>query len=104
MSKSKSKPARAVLEKMLCGALTFAQMVRAIRETDGVSQSALADRLGIGKSYVSDVENGRKLPTVAKAAEWAEALGYPAEAFVMLALQAQVAEAGLKLRVEVSAA
>ena len=100
----KPKRARKVLEKTLGGPLTFGQMVRSIRETDEVSQGALAQALGIGKSYVSDVENGRKSVTIEKAVEWAKALGYPRELFVQLALQQQVNDAGLKMLVDVRAA
>ena len=92
---SKSKSARAVLEKINRGPLTFAQLVRTVRETDEVSQEELAKRLKVGKSFVSDVENGRRVPSIEKSAEWARALGYPFEVFVEAAVRSMVAEAGL---------
>jgi len=98
---AKSKSARAVLERLNGGPLTFGQMVRAIRETDGVTQEGLAGRLGIGKAFVSDVENGRRVPSAEKALEWGKALGYPSAMFVELALQAQLDAAGIRMTVGV---
>jgi transcriptional regulator with XRE-family HTH domain len=100
----KSKSARSVLEKLNGGPLTFGQMVRSIRETDNLTQEALAQRLGIGKAFVSDVENGRRVPSAEKALEWGKALGYPSALFVELALQGQLDAAGIKLKVGVKAA
>jgi len=99
---SKSKSARAVLEKMNGGPLTFAQLVRAVRETDEVSQEELAKKLKIGKSFVSDVENGRRVPSIEKAAEWAVVLGYPFDSFIEAAVRSMVAEADLPAAVNVS--
>lgn len=102
---AKSKSARAVLEKMNRGPLTFGQMVKAIRETDEMTQEELASRLDIGKSFVSDVENGRRVPSIEKAAEWAVALSQHRVVFVEKVLQEQVRQAGINdMRVEVRAA
>jgi transcriptional regulator with XRE-family HTH domain len=104
MGMGKSKSARKVLEKLNSGPLTFGQMVRSIRETDEVTQDELASRLRVGKSFVSDVENGRRVPSAEKAVEWAKALGYPAHTFVRTVLQDQLNAASIKMTVDVRAA
>ena len=38
--------------------------VRRLRETQGWSQEEYADRAGIHRTYVSDIERGRRNPTV----------------------------------------
>ena len=38
--------------------------VRALREARGWSQEEYADRAGIHRTYVSDIERGRRNPTI----------------------------------------
>jgi len=40
------------------------QNVRRLREKEGWSQEDYADRAGIHRTYVSDIERGRRNPTV----------------------------------------
>jgi transcriptional regulator with XRE-family HTH domain len=50
--------------------------VRATRQSQGVSQRALADRSGISRSYLCDIERGRGMqPSVATIDKLAKALG-----------------------------
>ena len=89
------------LDTLAGGPLTFGDAVRAARELIDISQAELARRLGVGRQSVCDVEKGRALVSVEKAAKFAKALGYNEKLFVRLALQDQVAKAGLKLEVSV---
>ncbi|MBN2272392.1 MAG: helix-turn-helix transcriptional regulator [Sedimentisphaerales bacterium] len=41
------------------------QIIRLIRTLDGVAQGELAQRLGISRAYLSQVENGRREPSFA---------------------------------------
>ena len=75
--------------------------LRAIREGDGLTQAAFAEKLGVSKQNLSDIENERRNVSVERAAEWAKKLGYSTAQFVRLALQAEVNAAGLDLVVEV---
>jgi transcriptional regulator with XRE-family HTH domain len=84
--------------------LTFGRLLRATREGEGETQEAFAKRLGVSKSHLSDIENARKVVSAARAARWAEVLGYSSRQFVQLALQDELREAGLPFRVEVRAA
>ncbi len=80
------------------GPLTFADMLESHRTCDEISQKDLASKLGISQSSLCDLEKGRKIPSPKRAAQIAKALGYPPELWVLTALQDQVNEAGIKLK------
>jgi transcriptional regulator with XRE-family HTH domain len=92
------------LERLLNGPLTLGGALSAIREGDGESLTQFAQRLGISRSHLSDIEHGRRSVSLERAAEFALALGHHQAQFVRLALQDQVRNAGLKLRVDVHVA
>ena len=100
----RSSAAMRLLEEIVGEPLTFGALLRATREGEGETQEAFARRLGVSKSHLSDIENARKVVSAARAARWAEALGYSPRQFVQLALQDELREAGLPYRVEVRAA
>jgi transcriptional regulator with XRE-family HTH domain len=93
--------ARAFLERRRGGPLTFGALVRAIRLGEGETLAAFAGRLGVTKQRLSDVECGRRGVSIGRAAAWARTLGYHAGQFVELAMQAEVAAAGLPFVVTV---
>ena len=55
------------------------------RQAMGISQSALATRIGVDKSYLSLVENGKRAPTEEQVEKLSTILGLPPE---LLMLQA----------------
>lgn len=91
------------LEKR-AGPLTLGGLLAAIRKGDGISQAEFARTLNLSRSHLCDLEKGRKAASPARAAQMAKQLGYSPEQFVRLALQALVEEAGLRLKVTVTAA
>ncbi len=93
-----------VLEKATGGPLTLAKYLKAIRESDEMTQVEFAEKLGISKANLNDIEKGRKLISPERAARFAGLLGYSAPQFVALALQGVVDHAGLKFKVEVKVA
>lgn len=93
-----------VLESIAGEPLTFGALIRATRQGEGETQETFAARLGVSKAHLSDIENGRKVVSAARAARWAEMLGYSTRQFVQLALQDELRQAGLPFRVEVGAA
>jgi transcriptional regulator with XRE-family HTH domain len=93
-----------ILEAIAGESLTFGRLLRATRDGEGETQEVFARRLGVSKSHLSDIENGRKVVSAARAARWAELLGYSPRQFVQLALQDELRDAGLPFRVEVRAA
>jgi transcriptional regulator with XRE-family HTH domain len=92
------------LEKLIGGPLSLGGALSAIRESEGESLAAFSERLEISRSHLSDIEHGRRAVSAARAARFAGALGQSPTQFVRLALQDQIRNAGLKLRVDVHAA
>jgi antitoxin HigA-1 len=92
------------LGKLMGGPLTLGGALSALRESEGESLSQFAERLGVTRMHLSDIEHGRRSVSLERAARFAAALGQNEAQFVRLALQDQVRDAGLKLRVEVHAA
>jgi len=56
--------------------------VRRLREAKGWSQEEYADRAGIHRTYVSDIERGRRNPTVTVVEKLAKALAVKAGALL----------------------
>lgn len=99
------KKSRAVarLEALAGGPLTLARYLVAIREGEGWSQAEFAEKLGVSRSHICDIEKGRKTVSPSRAAKFAKILGYSEPQFVQLALQSLVEEAGLRMDVQVEA-
>lgn len=51
--------------------------VRRLREAKGWSQEDYADRAGIHRTYVSDIERGRRNPTITVVEKLAEPFAIP---------------------------
>ena len=94
----------AFLESLDDEPLTFGRYLRSMRECDELTQAQLASMLGISKANLSDIENGRRTVSPARAAAWGEKMGYHPASFVELALQDQLDRAGVELKVKVDAA
>jgi transcriptional regulator with XRE-family HTH domain len=92
------------LEDLIGGPLTLGAALSGIRESDGQSLAQFAARLGISRSHLCDIEQGRRTISPERAARFAKALKQHQAQFVRLALQDQVRIAGLRLKVEVHAA
>lgn len=95
--------AREALEKRV-GPLTLSALILATREGEQMSQSEFARLLAISKSHLSDIECGRKAVSPDRAVRFARALKQSEAQFLRLALQDLVDRAGLRFRVEASAA
>ena len=96
--------AMAFLDDLIGDPMSFASVLRTIRETDGLTQAQVARKLRITRAHICDIEKGRKLVSPERAAKFARVLGYNPAQFVRLALQDQVSAAGLKMKVSVDAA
>lgn len=83
------------------GVLTFGNALEAYRLADDFSQKEFAKKLGITAQSLCDLEKGRRLPSVERAAKIADKLREPVESWVALALSDMVRAAHLDLRVEV---
>jgi transcriptional regulator with XRE-family HTH domain len=84
------KDAEAFLDELLGGPATFGSMLHGLRLCEEASQTEFAERLGISRSHLCDIEHGRKLVSPKKAAEYAAILKNSKVLFVQTALQDQV--------------
>ncbi|MCU0241790.1 MAG: helix-turn-helix transcriptional regulator [Vicinamibacteria bacterium] len=92
------------LEALMGGPLTLGATLSGLRESDDCSLAEFAKALGISRSHLCDIEQGRRAVSPERAARFARALGQSEAQFVRLAFQDQVRSAGLKLTVAVKAA
>ena len=88
----------------LVGELTFGGLIEAMRQAEEMSQVEFAEKLGISKQHLCDIEKRRKFVSPGRAAKFAKILGHSERSFVALALQDIVNQGGLKLKVHVEAA
>ncbi len=98
MTTRRKSTSRKQLETLAGGTLTLGLFLRSIREGEGWSLAQMAERLGVTRGYVSNIEKGKPV-SPESAARYAKALGYSEEQFVRLALQDEVKRAGLSYRV-----
>lgn len=66
---------------------SLGKTIRTIRLCDEETLKKFSETLGVTVSYLSDLENDRKIVSPKKAYEYAEKLGYSTKEFVRLALQ-----------------
>jgi transcriptional regulator with XRE-family HTH domain len=55
----------------------FGERIRALREAKGISQMALAEKVGVEQPYISLVENGKQEPCLRNIESLAIGLGIP---------------------------
>ena len=56
----------------------LARNLRILRKKAGLSQEAFADEAGVGRTYVSELERGKRNPTIVILERLAQALGVSA--------------------------
>ena len=86
-AKQVKSSAMAFLEDLNGGPLTFGDLLGAIRKGDEISQTDFAEKLGVSKAHLCDIEKGRRTVSPARAYIWGKKLGYSPEQFVELAIQ-----------------
>jgi antitoxin HigA-1 len=96
--------AGAALEKLTKSKTTLAGLLAAIRLGEELSQTEFARQLGLSRSHLCDIEQGRKTVSPARAAKFAKKLGYSEKQFITLALQDIVRKDGFKFIVKLDAA
>ena len=55
--------------------IAFGQCVRKHRDAKGFSQETLAEKADLDRTYISDIERGRRNPGIKNVAKLAKALG-----------------------------
>ena len=59
--------------------MTFGQLLRNLRECDGITLTDLAAKIGVSKQYLSDIERDRRDVSFAFAKKVSDAMGYAIE-------------------------
>lgn len=62
MTTKKKGSARKYLEKLRGEPLTFGRMIKSMRQCDELTQVELAEKMGISKAYLCDIENNILTP------------------------------------------
>ena len=78
--------------------------MRSWRLSEGLSQRAFAKKIRVSAENLCDIEKGRKGVSPEKAHEIAKAIGYSPAVLVRMALEEQLAAAGLKYQIELKQA
>lgn len=79
------------------GDMIFGQKLRKLREKKGLTQQQLAEKLSyVTNSYISDVENGRFVPSRKKLKKIAKALRIPFKKLDNLLLESKLEHMGIK--------
>jgi len=84
------------------GPLTFGKLLESHRKADELSQKEFAEMLGISQSSLCDLEKGRKIPSASRALSIAQTLGLSENLWVEVALQDQLNEQGIELKVSIA--
>lgn len=104
MSTKVKSEALQYLEKLSGRALTFGSLMESIRESEGITQREMAKKLKATKSYICDIEKGRKAVSASKAAAFAKVLRRSESQFIRLAFQDELERSGLNFKVSVDVA
>lgn len=89
------------IEKITGTKLTLGKLLWAIRQSEELSQVEFAEKLGITKQYLCDLEHQRKFVSPKFAASYANKLNYSKDQFIRLALQDLVDREGLDVLVDI---
>ncbi len=76
------------IEKISGEKLTLGNLIWSIRMCDEMNQVDFAEKLGVSRQYLCDLEHNRKSVSPKKAKQFAKKLGYSEKQFVALAIQA----------------
>lgn len=99
-SKMTQKSLKAI-EKITGVTLTLGKLLWAIRQSEDSSQLGFAEKLGISKQHLCDIEHDRKSVAPKLAATYTDILGYSKEQFNRLSLQGMIDREGLRYMIEV---
>lgn len=81
------------------GRLTFGDLLKSLREGEGLSQTAFAKRLGLSVQNLCDLEKGRRIPSATRATKIAKKLHLPEIPMIRLAIRDSLFSQGLEIEV-----
>ena len=103
MNTKKKKNLNKILEREY-GHLSFGQLIKALRIEKQQNQKIFSKQLGITVSSLSDIECGKKIPSLNRAAELAKKLNQSEIGFIELALSDSIRKAGFKYKLSLQSA
>ena len=80
----------------------LSEALRLIRVFHDLKQFEAADKLGISKSYLSEIESGTKTPSIDLIQKYAVEFGIPASSILLFAEEIPNAKRGGKLRATIA--
>lgn len=86
------------------GVMSFADMLKAWREAEDMSQTAFAKKVGLSVQNLNDLEKGRRIPSPSRAAKIAKKLGLPQMGLIQLALKDSLVKEGFDYDVKLESA
>ena len=86
------------------GVLTFGLLLRSLRLDSNMDQKTMAKKLQIGVSSLSDLENGRVIPSPKRTTIIAKKLGHSPLGFIELSLSDLLRSNGLDYNVKLEVA
>ncbi len=78
------------------------EALRLIRVFHDMKQVELADRLGVSKSHISEIENGNKSPSLDLIERYSEAFKIPVSSIMFFAEELPHAKTGDKVRSKIA--
>ena len=85
------------------GRMTLGMFIRTFREADKISQANFARKMGLSRANLCDIEKGRKLVGLTRAADIAKDLGVPEKVLIQLAMQDTLRVSNLGYQIELKA-
>ena len=81
---------------------TLGSMIKSLRMCAELSQTHLAEQLGVSKQFLNGVEANRKLVGIPFIKKLSTTLGYPVEPFLELLVRDQLRKEGLERMVSIT--
>ncbi len=81
------------------GRLTFGKLLKALRESEGASQTSFAKKLRLSVQNLCDLEKGRRIPSATRASKIAKRLHLPEIPMIRLAIRDSLFSQGLTIDV-----
>lgn len=92
------------LKKISKSPLSFGDLLTSLRKADEITQVELANKIGVSKGLICDIEKGRRNASIELVAKIADALDYPKEPMIKQIFEDQLREAKIKLKIKLEAA
>ena len=84
-----------LIDNILGNRLTFGSALKANRLAEEMTQEQLGRKAKVSRQYIHQLETGARNPSVEQAVRFSRIFGMLEDQFIVLALQAQLTDAGI---------